>query len=291
MDYHNDRYDDHSLLVFKNDQLKAILPANRVDNKVISHQGLSYGGLILKEQTKFSEVLHCFYSVLSFLNEQGVSELEIKTIPRIYNSVPSDELDYLLFITEAQKVRCDVISVIDNSNRIDIKSSNRKRGLKRAKKNNLVVKEVSEFTDFWNSVLIPNLKQRHQATPTHSLEEITLLKKRFPNQIRQFNVFNGNNVVAGVTVFETQNVAHVQYISADEHKQELGSLDLVFDELINTVFKDKPYFDFGISNENQGKNINEGLLNWKEDFGGRTITHDFYIVQTKNFTKLKTILL
>lgn len=291
MDYHNDRYDDHSLLVFKNDQLKAILPANRVDNKVISHQGLSYGGLILKEQTKFSEVLHCFYSVLSFLNEQGVSELEIKTIPRIYNSVPSDELDYLLFITEAQKVRCDVTSVIDNSNRIDIKSSNRKRGLKRAKKNNLVVKEVSEFTDFWNSVLIPNLKQRHQATPTHSLEEITLLKKRFPNQIRQFNVFNGNNVVAGVTVFETQNVAHVQYISADEHKQELGSLDLVFDELINTVFKDKPYFDFGISNENQGKNINEGLLNWKEDFGGRTITHDFYIVQTKNFTKLKTILL
>lgn len=291
MDYHNDRYDDHSLLVFKNDQLKAILPANRVDNKVISHQGLSYGGLILKEQTKFSEVLHCFYSVLSFLNEQGVSELEIKTIPRIYNSVPSDELDYLLFITEAQKVRCDVTSVIDNSNRIDIKSSNRKRGLKRAKNNNLVVKEVSEFTDFWNSVLIPNLKQRHQATPTHSLEEITLLKKRFPNQIRQFNVFNGNNVVAGVTVFETQNVAHVQYISADEHKQELGSLDLVFDELINTVFKDKPYFDFGISNENQGKNINEGLLNWKEDFGGRTITHDFYIVQTKNFTKLKTILL
>jgi hypothetical protein len=291
MDYHNDRYEDASLLVFKKDDLIAVLPANRVKQKIYAHQGLSYGGLILKEHIKFSDVLHCFSSVLRYLNENDISELEIKTIPRIYNRLPSDELDYLLFLTEAQGVRCDVSSVIDNSNRIEISSSNRKRGLARAINNNLIVKEVDELSEFWNHVLIPNLKQRHGVDPTHSLEEITLLKQRFPNQIRQFNVLSKNAVVAGVTIFETDKVAHVQYISANEQKQELGSLDLLIDELINSVFKDKSYFDFGISNENKGRNINEGLLNWKEDFGARSIVQNFHCVQTKNFSKLNNIML
>jgi len=271
--------------------LVAVFPANRVSKKVISHQGLSYGGLVIGKSIKFPEVMHCLNTILMFFHDQGISDLEIKTVPRIYNDLPSDELDYLMFKLDAQILRKDVTSVIDYRNKLNIASSNRKRGLKKAIKQNLVVKEVNDLDEFWSTILIPNLKKQHNTAPTHSLKEIQLLKERFPNQIRQFNAYKDNTVVAGVTVFETDKVAHAQYISADENKQELGSLDLIFDKLINTAFKNKSYFDFGISNENQGQNINQGLLNWKEDFGARTIVHNHYLIKTKNFTKLNTIML
>ena len=46
MDYHSDRFIDYSLMVYKNDKVIALLPANRVDDTLYSHQGLTYGGLI-----------------------------------------------------------------------------------------------------------------------------------------------------------------------------------------------------------------------------------------------------
>ena len=50
MDYHSDRFMDHSLLVFKDEKLIAVLPGNQVDNTVYSHQGLTYGGLIVHKK-------------------------------------------------------------------------------------------------------------------------------------------------------------------------------------------------------------------------------------------------
>ena len=52
MDYHKDRFEDYSLLCFKKDRLIAILPANIVGSTLYSHQGLTYGGLVLQESTK-----------------------------------------------------------------------------------------------------------------------------------------------------------------------------------------------------------------------------------------------
>lgn len=291
MEYHQERFDDASVLVFKDKELIAVFPANRISHKVASHQGLSYGGLVVGNNIKFPDVMHCLNTILMFFHDQGINELEIKSIPRIYTKGPSDELDYLMFKLEAQILRKDVTSVIDYRNKLNIASSNRKRGLKKAIKQNLIVKEVDQFDDFWNTILIPNLKKKHRTKPTHSLEEIQVLNERFPKQIRQFNAYKDSKIVAGVTVFDTDNVAHAQYISADENMQELGSLDLIFDKLINSIFKSKAYFDFGISNENQGQNINEGLLKWKEDFGARSIIHNHYLIQTKNFAKLNSIML
>ena len=148
-----------------------------------------------------------------------------------------------------------------------------------------------EITIAVGAFLIPNLEKRFNKKPVHSLAEIEQLHQQFPNQIKQFNVYYKDEIVAGTTIFETKTVAHAQYISATENKQELGSLDVLFHHLIHTVFKEKRYFDFGISNENQGQNINEGLLYWKESFGARTITQDFYSLHTANHNLLDAVLL
>ena len=53
MEYHNDRFEDFSLMVYKNGKLIALLPANKKDNIVYSHQGLSYGGVVYMKDVKF----------------------------------------------------------------------------------------------------------------------------------------------------------------------------------------------------------------------------------------------
>ena len=290
MEYHQDRFEDFSLLIFDENKLVAILPANRVGDTVYSHQGLTYGGLVYNNKTKLEKVISIFRSILFFLSENKIKKIQIKTLPSIYQDQPAEELNYALFLTEAKLERRDSLAVIDLSTRYFI-ANGRKEGIRKGIHANLKIKEVYHFEDFWNKILIPNLKNKHETKPVHSLEEITKLRRLFPENIRQFNVYYKEQIVAGTTVFESKKVAHSQYISANESKNENGSLDLLHYHLLTEVFKEKQFFDFGVSNECQGKKLNRGLAFWKESFGASTMVQDFYEVATSNFGLLDTVLL
>lgn len=290
MEYHSDRFRDFSLMIFEGEKLLALLPANRVEDKVFSHQGLTYGGIVLSKKIKFEKVLLIFEAILQFLNKNKVETLELKLLPTIYSSYPADEIKYLLYLLKAERIRCDISSAIQLKNPLNIQS-NRVEGVKKATKNGLIIKKEDEFHDFWNQILIPNLQRTHNAKPVHSIEEITCLAKNFPKNIHQFNVYFEEKIVGGATIFETENVAHVQYISANHQKQELGTLDFLFQHLIEREFNHKNYFDFGTSNEQQGLKLNKGLLYWKECFGARSVAHEFYKVNTGNIKLLNTIYL
>lgn len=290
MDYHSHRFVDYSLMVYHSQKLVAVLPANIVDDILHSHQGLSYGGLVLGKRTSFEMTVDIFRSILKYLSSNRIQTLNLKPIPRIYHLLPADEMDYFLFRLNARLYRRDFTSAICYANSLEIKASNRIRGIKKGIKNNLVIKEESNFSAFWKDVLVPNLQQTHDQKPVHSLEEISLLQERFPSHVVQFNVYKDEEIVGGATIFETATVAHAQYISANTEGRKLGSLDLLFDFLINH-YRHKRYFDFGISNEDQGRKVNQGLLHWKETFGGRAISHDFYQVETANHILLNDIFL
>jgi len=289
MEYHKDRFEDFSLLIYIKNKLVALLPANKVGDVIYSHQGLTYGGLLLGDTTKFKTVLLLFQTLLKYFDSEGFYALKIKVIPNIYVKQPNDELLYLLFLLQATLLKRDSLSVLNLKDRPKL-SSDRKAGGKRGFKNGLVIKEVDTFDEFWNEILVRNLENKHQVLPVHTLKEIEFLKSKFPKNIRQFNVYNKEQIVAGTTIFETEQVAHSQYISGNENKNRLGSLDFLHLHLIETVFKDKKYFDFGISNENMGLHVNQGLQYWKEGFGARMVTQDFYEIKTKNYNLLNDVL-
>lgn len=286
MEYHKDRFEDFSLIVLDGDKWVAVLPANVVDHQVFSHQGLTYGGLVYNEKIKLASVIEIFKSVLCFFNENKIKKLQLKLIPSIYHQKPAEELNYALFLTNAQLIRRDSLAVIDLSKKLLI-ASGRNEGIKKGGSNKLKIKEVNDFQEFWNEILIPNLALKHQAMPVHSLQEITKLKALFPKKIRQFNVYDNDTIVGGTTVFESLTTAHSQYISGKEDKNALGGLDFLHHYLLTEVFNKKRFFDFGISNENQGRKLNNGLSYWKESFGASTIVQDFYEVQTANHVKLE----
>ncbi|WP_320814057.1 GNAT family N-acetyltransferase [Flavobacterium sp.] len=292
MEYHENSFDDFSLMIFdEKEKLVAVLPAHKLGKTLYSHQGLTYGGLVLSSKIILSEVVLIVKNILEFLHKNTISRVELKIIPSIYNTFPSDEMEYICFLLDAKLDRRDALAVLDITNQISV-SRVRKRGIEKGKVNSLVVKEENDFTSFWNVLLIPNLKERYNAKPIHSLAEITYLKSKFPKQIKQYNVYQNDKIVGGVTVFETNNVIHPQYISGNKaFNNELGGLDFLYHHLISSVYKNEKYFDFGISNENQGRQVNESLHYWKESFGARTIVQNFYSIETDSFSKLDNVLI
>lgn len=290
MEYHKDRFTDYSLIVESDNKWVAVLPANVVENQVFSHQGLSYGGLIYGEKIKLAAVLEIFKTVLIFLAKNKIETFQVKLMPSFYADFPSDELNYILFLLNAKLTRRDTHAIINLQKPFYI-TKGRMEGVSKANKHKLMVREETNFEGFWNQILIPNLAETHDAKPVHSLNEIEYLHHRFPNNIRQFNVYDGDKLVAGTTIFETKNVAHAQYISGNEDKGKLGSVDFLYNHLITNVFHKKQIFDFGISNINEGKTLNAGLSFWKESFGAHIVTQDFYEVNTSNVALLENVVL
>lgn len=289
MEYHSDRFQDFSLLIFdEKEVLKAIMPANISVNDLYSHQGLTYGGIVLDSSLKIEKFITIYTEILRFLELNNIETIHFKLIPNIYSSQPSEEINYALFLSEAKLTRRDSLVTIDLQSQFKI-NSNRIEGVKRAEKLGLEIKKVSDFTSFWNEILIPNLELKHEAKPVHTLEEIHQLHQNFPNNIVQYNVYQNDRILAGTTLFIDKQTVHVQYISAIGDKNQHGALDYLFHHLITKEFSNFNYFDFGISNENQGKNVNQGLQYWKETFGARTFVQDFYEVKTSSFTKLNQV--
>lgn len=290
MDYHKDRFSDFSLIVLDGEKWVAILPANVTGENVHSHQGLTFGGLIYNEKQKLETILSVFSEILKFLDIHKIAKLIVKLIPNIYQQKPAEELNYALFLANATLIRRDALSVIDVTKQNKI-ASGRLEGVKKALNLKLEIREETNFKLFWNEILTPNLNTKFNVKPVHSLDEIIKLHDLFPTNIRQFNVYQNDTIIAGTTIFESKNVAHAQYISGNESKSENGSLDFLYHHLITKVFTNKLYFDFGTSNEEQGRKLNSGLNFWKESFGARTIVHDFYEIQSKNFDLLKNVII
>lgn len=279
MDYHRDRFEDASLVVLRGSEIAALFPANRRGSEVHSHQGLTYGGLIVSEAATTPDVLDVFDSTLGHLRASGVRRLHYKTMPWIYHRLPAEEDRYALFRAGAVLSRRDILSVVPAGRRAPVQRR-RTRGAAKAARQGVAVGPTRGWAPFW-AMLTANLQERHGVAPAHSLAEIERLGSRFPENIKLFGAGIAEEVLAGAVVFATPMVAHVQYIASSQRGREIGALDALFLHLLEEVFADKPFFDFGISNEHQGRVLNSGLIEQKEGFGARAVVHDFYELEIR----------
>ncbi|MBP5770018.1 MAG: GNAT family N-acetyltransferase [Bacteroidaceae bacterium] len=285
MDYHSDRFSDCSLMIYEDRELLGLFPANwdEETRTVYSHKGLTYGGLILRRESTEHEVMAMLQQILlwciDFLQAEHVV---YKPIPYIYSDYPSEEDLYALFRAGAKLKTRGVSSVIAMDNPLRMRNL-RLRGARKAIDNGLYIDRMTEndwetLEDFWD-ILTDVLKRYHGVRPVHTLEEMRLLMSRFPQQIKLYLVRQERKVVAGCMVFVMRHVAHIQYIAAGDEGRELGALDLLFRNLINERFKGMRYLDFGISTEEGGRILNEGLIFQKEGFGGRAVCYDCYEIE------------
>ncbi len=276
MDYHSDRFHDHSLMIYKNDKLYAILPGNEADHTFYSHQGLTYGGLITNSKATADDVCKVFAQINQYLKQQGFQKVIYKSVPRIYHQLPAEEDLYALFKEcRAQICARNISAVIDLQH--PLKWYNiRKQGAKKATSQGIRIEYSEDYNNFWE-ILSTNLMQTYHAQPVHTLEEIRMLHERFPENIKLYVALQEDGkMLGGTLLYITPQVVHTQYISASEEGKQKHALDALFLRLIQHEYKDCLFFDFGTSNEDGGKILNTSLIYQKEGFGGRGVVYDTY---------------
>jgi hypothetical protein len=275
MDYHADRFNDCSLMIYRRGALYAMLPANIKDGVLTSHGGLTYGGLIMSDKCSAKGVQDAFIAINVFLRSISVQKVVYKAVPWIYHQQPAEEdLFALTSICQARLIIRDISSAIIGERRMPFTES-RLSGLRKARRRGLTVKESTDFDQFWQ-ILNDNLTCKYGVRPVHSAAELELLHGRFPDQIKLYMALDGEQPLGGTVLFLTPQVLHTQYISATPDGKACGAIDLLLDHLIHTVYADYRYIDFGKSTSSDSADLNEQLIFQKEGFGARAVCYDTY---------------
>lgn len=276
MEYHSDRFPDHSYVFVDGEgAFVGLLPATLRGDVLSSHAGLTYGGLVMGMVTSATDALEMFSLLRAEMRRLGVKTLVYKAIPHIYHRQGAEEDLYALFRNDARLIVRNVSTVINMSDpipsgRLTVKAE------KRRCKAGIEVKEVESSESFWD-MATENLLLRHNTRPVHTAAELDYLKSRFPDNIRFFIATDSSGeLLASAVIYLDRGVVHLQYASSTPRGKKLYAADIIYHELIYDILRDNRYFDFGISNEDGGRYLNEGLLHHKEEFGGRSVVYDIY---------------
>ena len=289
IDYHSDRFPDHSLLFFDvSHRLVAVLPATELtesgERVISSHGGLTFGGFVLSPEARSRDVLRIFEAALAYMRHLGFARFVYKAVPDIYHQLPSQEEEYALWLHGFHLEVCNLSTAIDLRCALSLRPDrNRLRGYRKAQRHGFTIVETTDLNELW-PIVEHSLLQRHGVRPVHSLSEMSLLRSRFPSHIRTFVAMRDGKVEGGVVMFESAQVAHSQYAHASDSARSQGVIDYLYTYLIGYYQTHRPairYFDFGISNEHRGRYLNPGLVNYKEDFGGRGVCYKVYSLELK----------
>ena len=276
MDYHSDRFTDCSLMALRDGKPCALLPANVEEDTLWSHHGLTYGGwLVPLKHFDATVMLEVMDAACEWMAHHGIKRLIYKPVPHIYHRYPCEEDLYALFRHQATLIETNLSTTIDLDTPLPLDRGN-KSGANAARKAGITVGPSNDWSGYWQ-LLDSLLDSRYGTRPVHSIQEITLLHGRFPENIRLYTATLDGELLAGVVLYLSKPVAHCQYIAASPQGKDSKALTLLFEQLISEYKQSGfRYFDFGISNEDHGRYLNEGLVRQKSRLGGRGIVYNTF---------------
>jgi len=282
LNYHpKDRFQDHSILIEKKQNLFSVLPAAEliVDGKriLVSHPGSSVGSFVVPENLSIADAMSMSEALVTYLKENNFSGIRITVPPTLYQRRLSNYMDFSFFKQGFTYLKRDVTSILFLEDSLDknlakFKSSHF-RAVRNAQEKGVIVRQSNDFDSFYH-ILEQNLKIRHGVSPTHTLTELKNIHALFPDRVNLFAAFVKDVMVAGVVNFVVNDhVVLAFYISHDEAYQEFRAVNLlfysIFDWAIQQGFR---IYDFGTFTVNEEPNM--GLGRFKENFGASGIFRD-----------------
>ena len=137
LSYHGERFIDRSLIVRnEKDDIVALFPAALLSSDksaVMSHPGITYGGVIGGELCQGESSLQVLRAICGYYARLGLGRLLYKVVPHFYHRMPMQDDLYSLFRLGASRYRCDLSATIDLQHRGRV-GSRRKRGLQESSK-------------------------------------------------------------------------------------------------------------------------------------------------------------
>lgn len=285
--YHpSQRFNDDSLLFFKEGKLLAVLPAAtraRDASRILrSHPGASFGSFVTHADLSLRDAERVVTHFLAYCHERGYAGAEITLPPQIYLARPSNYLDFILYQHGFRYRKREVSSVVPldvPADRVlELFSPESRRAVRRAQKLGVQIKESDDFATFYE-ILQKNLRLRHNVQPAHSLDELLQLRRMFPERIRLFAAFAENEMIAGIINFVCNpRVVLAFYISHREAFQRYRGVNLLFYDVFKWCSAQGfRFLDFGIFTVNMQPNW--GLGRFKESFGAQGVFRDTMLLE------------
>lgn len=289
LNYHKDRFKDHSLMFYKKNDLAAVMPCNETEDSksLISHSGATFGGIIFSDRyasiTSYNWILE---ELNQYVTDNGFNHLELKMPSWLYmNSDKHMEIfDYLLGLNGFScseevgfYINCTALEPNYEQNYAKLK----KRKLKKAYKSNLTFKEITTRTEIENfyNILEENYT-KFKTKPVHTYDELILLKEQcIPGILSFYGVFSENEMIAGSMVFDfnDKKVFHTQYLASRFEYLELCPNEFLYTNLIATAHdRGFRFLSFGTSTLEHGAVFNEDLALFKEGFNTDTYVNRTY---------------
>lgn len=282
LEYHRAGRFEHRHLIFADREIwEGVLPgatALREGKRVhSSHPGASFGGIATAQSCGVKDAHRIVELWIDWAKNNGFEGVEFTRVPIIYHLYPDEHVDFALIRKGARIVKRELTAVLKLSS--DFEKSfalfrpEARTATRKAQKAGMKIDPDGDIPAFYE-ILKENLSARHNVQPTHTLEELLDLKKRFPRRIHQFNAMLCGEPVAGVSLWEVNPRALIAfYISHREHAQEFRPLNLVFSEIFRwAIEREFQWLDFGTYTLNMEPNF--GLARFKEGFGAKGIFRD-----------------
>jgi hypothetical protein len=275
-----DRFNDHHLIIKERSNTIAVFPSVEENKTIISHQGASYGGFVIKDALGIHTTYLMVEHTVQYFKREGYEKIILTQPPLIYYRSPNQYLDFALLKSGFRYLKREVTAVIplDAAEPLSTFHGDARRSTKKAIREGVKVMISEDYARFYD-ILRHNLGMRHNVTPTHSLEELEKLQKIFPDKIHLFGAYLKDKMLGGIVVFEANTrVILAFYISHDNKYQNYRPVNLLLYEVIkwgrNQGFK---YLDLGTFTLNMTPNW--GLGRFKENFSARGFLRDTYELQ------------
>lgn len=289
--YHEEgRFEDASILFFKNDILAAVIPAVLLDDgtSLIAHPGSTYGGIVIgKEFANTTNYNWIFDEMIAYFKERNYKKVELRMHNWLYSPVDfRNELCDYYFQLKGFKVRSEVGFFIELNHQEDeyilLFDKLRRRKLNKAQKSNLTFKKLTtdnEVTEFY-SVLIDNMK-KFNTTPVHTEAELLEFKNERLKEVTSFyGVYHEKQLIAGSMVwnFCDKKVFHTQYLASRQDALDCCPNEFLYTNLIKTALEEGyKYISYGTASLEHGNVYNESLGMYKEGFNCDSYLNKCYI--------------
>jgi hypothetical protein len=269
MDYHRDRFEDRSLFFLVEGRLRACLPANVAGRLLHSHQGLTFGGLLMHRDIRLGHMRSIMAALRRRLADDGLEALIYRPMPFPYHDLPAEE-DIVALTAEGGTIQETRATLCLRAGHLEQFSENRREDLARGARAGLTLRRSDEFAGFMMRCAA-YLKRRHGARPVHSEQEMVLLAQRFPDNIQLYVVERAGEMLAGLVLYRHGACARLQYFAEATDDVPRGAVGQLYGHLLGEVLPADSWLDFGHSHDPAGQ-FNEGVHLFKESFGARTVS-------------------
>lgn len=271
LEYHGDRFEDASVMVWESGILVSVFPAHRLGLDIFSHKGLTFGGFLIGPNLPEDKQLLIINSILSFYQEKGFTSIAITPIPFFYSDFSKSYDSDLLSLGFESIAEKEIYVINFPFNSMD---KAKRKGVRRAQRKKLVIKEGEVTQEFWMGMMLPLYNSKVGKPPVHSWEEIELLSKRHPGKIQMVSVHQEDELLAGLVIFKHPRVVKVQYSAVTENGKDSRAMDILMYYLMN--LPDIKFIDLGTVYDGLTGEKLKKLAHWKESFGAKVISLKTY---------------